>query len=58
MRKTGVYKQGVVETENHPILNKGQFIEILQEKEDEYVVRAIFPNAPMITISKKYIFVN
>jgi hypothetical protein len=58
MKKSGVYKQGVVETENHPILNKGQFIEILEEKDEEYIVRAIFPNSPTIIISKKDIFIN
>jgi hypothetical protein len=34
------YRQGVVITENHPTLNRGQIVEILREEEFYYIVQS------------------
>jgi hypothetical protein len=36
------YRQGVIITENHPTLNKGQIVEITSEDEFYYTVQSFY----------------
>jgi hypothetical protein len=57
MKKNKPFKQGVVITETHPILKKGQIIDILEELENKYKVRS-FKTANVEIINKKDISIN
>lgn len=36
------YRQGIVITENHPTLNKGQIVEIISEDDFYYTVQSFY----------------
>lgn len=51
------YKQGIVNTDDHPVLRKTQLVNIISEEDDYYIVK------PLIScfeqkISKKDLIVN
>jgi hypothetical protein len=48
------YRQGVVNTEEHPVLKKGQIIEILDENEEFFRVR-VFLTGKIESIKKIHI---
>lgn len=55
MRKIrGPYRQGVINTDNHPIYKKGQIVEIVGEFQENYKVRT-FLTGKVEEIKKEYI---
>jgi hypothetical protein len=42
MKIKRAYRQGVIITENHPTLNKGQIVEITSEDEFYYTVQSFY----------------
>ena len=57
MKKRYPYRNGIVKTDNHPNLLKGQVIEILEDCGDFYRVR-VFVNAKNEEIKKEDVLVN
>lgn len=51
------YKQGVINTEDHPVLRKGQLVSIISEEEDFYIVKPFIASIEQ-KISKKDLIVN
>jgi hypothetical protein len=51
-------KKGIVITKKHPILYKGQDVNIVDEEDNDYWVRGNFDNPPRIRISKKDLEIN
>ena len=54
MKIKRAYRQGVVITENHPTLNKGQIVDIIFEGQDFYTVQS-FTTGTQEKIDKKFI---
>jgi hypothetical protein len=57
MKRTRAYKQGVVKTFEHPVLNEGQIVEIIFEGYDFYVVQS-FTTATQEKIKKEDLQIN
>lgn len=57
MKKRYPYKNGIIKTDTHPTLLKGQVIEILEDCGDFYKVR-IFLNGKHEEIKKEDVLVN
>ena len=57
MKRNRPYKQGIVNTDNHPPLIKGQIIEILEEHDDYYKVR-LYLTGGIEKIKKEEISIN
>jgi len=57
VRKRFPYKTGVVNTTTHPILMKGQVVEVLSESSDYYKVR-VYLTAKVETLKKEDVVVN
>jgi len=51
------YKQGIVNTDDHPVLRKTQIVNVLFEEEDFYIVKPFMATVE-IKISKKDLIVN
>lgn len=51
------YRQGVIMTDAHPVLLKGQVVEIIDESESQYKVRVNI-NSPVFILNKKDVLVN
>jgi hypothetical protein len=51
------YRNGIVKTDNHPNLLKGQVIEIIEDCGDFYKVR-VFINAQKEEIKKEDVLIN
>ena len=51
------YKQGIVNTDDHPVLRKTQIVNIISEKEDVYIVKPFMATVE-IEISKKDLITN
>jgi hypothetical protein len=51
------YRNGIVKTDTHPVLLKGQVVEIIEDCEDYYKVR-VFINAKREEIKKEDVLVN
>lgn len=51
------YRQGVILTEAHPILLKGQVVEIIEEAGPHYVVRVNI-NSPVFILNRQDVLVN
>jgi hypothetical protein len=57
MKKTRAYKQGIVKTFEHPVLNEGQVVEIIFEGYDFYTVQS-FITATQEKIKKEDLQIN
>jgi hypothetical protein len=51
------YKQGIVNTDEHPVLRKTQLVSIIYEKDDYYIVKPFISSLEQ-KISKKDLIVN
>jgi len=56
-RRKFPYKTGVVVVENHPILKKGQVVEILESHETHYDVR-VYMTGGKLQIKKEEVLTN
>lgn len=56
-RNKTYYKNGIVSTSSHPILLKGQVVQILAEESTFYIVRLNI-NSNIIKIEKEYIITS
>ena len=56
-RKKYAYKTGIVITEEHPSLLKGQVVEVMAEEGEDYLVRIYITGKPA-KIEKKFVLVN
>ena len=52
------YRQGIVKTKDHFILNENQIVSIISEEDEFYWVNATFDNSPKVKILKKDIETN
>lgn len=57
IRRRNAYRHGIINTESHPTLMRGQVVEIISEEEDLYKVR-IFITGKLETIEKKFVLIN
>jgi len=57
VKRNRPYKQGIVNTENHPPLLKGQIVEILEEHDEYYKVR-LYLTGGIETVKKEEISIN
>ena len=57
MKKTRAYKQAVVKTFEHPVLNEGQIVDIIFEGYDFYIVQS-FTTATQEKIKKEDLQIN
>jgi len=57
MKRTRAYKQGVVKTFQHPILQEGQIVDILFEGHDFYIVQC-FTTGTQEKINKEDLTIN
>jgi hypothetical protein len=51
------YKQGLVNTSTHPVIKKGQVVEIMEEDGEFYKVR-VFITGKAEKIEKKFVITN
>jgi hypothetical protein len=58
VKRSKVFKQCVVITETNLLFRKGQILNIIEEGETTYKVKATFDNAPTVTIPKEHISIN
>jgi len=56
-RRRYSYKTGIITTEEHPSLLKGQVVEIMGEDGEDYLVRVYITGQPS-KIEKKFVLVN
>jgi hypothetical protein len=56
-KKISPYRQGAINTEEHPILKKGQIVEIVDENEEFFRVR-VFLTGKIESIKKIHISLN
>jgi hypothetical protein len=56
-RKRFAYRNGIVASDEHPILLKGQVVEIMEEQEEDYIVRVFLTGQPL-KVEKKHILIN
>lgn len=56
-KKRFAYKTGIVTTDKHPVLLKGQAVEIMLESGNDYIVRIFMTGQPE-KIEKKFVLVN
>jgi len=57
MKRGRPFKQAVVTIETHPVLRKGQIVDIIEEEENRYKVRS-FLTAKYEFVNKKDISIN
>jgi len=55
--KRRAYKQGIVNTDTHLILKRGQVVSIISETSDVYLVQSFLTNSPEF-IKKEYLKVS
>jgi hypothetical protein len=56
-KRTRAYKQGVVRTFQHPVLNEGQIVDIIYEGHDFYTVQS-FTTGTQEKIKKEDLQIN
>jgi len=56
-RRAYAYRIGIVTTEEHPSLLKGQVVEIMAEDSEDFLVRVYLTGKPA-KIEKKFVLVN
>lgn len=57
MKRTRAYKQGAVQSIDHPVLIKGQIVDIIFEGHDFYIVQS-FTTATQEKIKKEELTIN
>lgn len=57
MKRNRPYKQGVIATETHEFLKKGQIVEIIEEHDDFYKIR-VFITGFIETVKKEDVSIN
>jgi beta-xylosidase len=58
MKRGGVYKQGVIDTSTYITFFKGQIVDVIEEHEEYYIVRATFESSPSVRIDKKDLIIH
>ena len=56
-RRRYPYRTGIVTTEEHPILLKGQVVEVMAEEGEDYLVR-IYMTGQSTKVEKKFVLIN